>query len=136
MAGAKSDGDKASNTPLLEWIAAGTGLLLTLIMIGVIGREALNGEAERMPVIAVAATAISPAAPGYVLAFEARNRTGSTAAAVEIEATLKDGDTIIDTGKATLDYVPGHGKARGGVFFARDPRRYKFEIRALGFQIP
>ena len=106
------------------------------MMLGVIGREALNGETEQLPVIAVAVTGISPAAPGYVLAFEASNKTGGTAAAVEIEAILKDGDTIVETGKATLDYVPGHGNAKGGVFFAEDPRRHELEIRALGFQTP
>lgn len=132
MAGANAKGE----TPLLEWIAAGIGLLLTLGVLGVIGREALNGETEQLPVIAVAVTGISPAASGYVLGFEASNDTGGTAAAVEIEAILKDGETIVETGKATLDYVPGHGKAKGGVFFAGDPRRYKLEIRALGFQIP
>lgn len=136
MAEHKATSDGKVRTPLLEWIAAGIGLLLTLMMLGVIGREALNGETEQVPVIAVAATGIAPAAPGYVLAFEASNKTGGTAAAVEVEATLKDGETIVETSKATLDYVPGHGKAKGGVFFAKDPRRHELEIRALGFQIP
>jgi uncharacterized protein (TIGR02588 family) len=123
-------------TPLLEWIAAGIGLLLTIAMIGVIGREALSGESEQVPKITVTATSLSPAAPGYVLAFDASNKTGGAAAAVEIEATLKDGHTIVETSKATLDYVPGYGKASGGVVFANDPGRHKLEIRALGFQIP
>ena len=136
MAGANSTGDMTSDTPLLEWIAAGVGLLLTLGVAGVIGREALNGETDELPVIAVATTRIAPAASGYVLGFEASNKTGGTAAAVEIEAVLTDGDAIVETGKATLDYVPGHGKVKGGVFFAKDPRRHHLQIRALGFQIP
>ena len=136
VADAKTSGDGKSKTPLLEWIAAGIGLVLTLIMLGVIGREALNGETEQLPVITVAATEIARAAPGYVLGFEAFNETGTTAASVEIEANLKDGDTIVETSKSTLDYVPGHGKINGGMFFAEDPRRHKLEIRALGFQIP
>lgn len=136
MGRAKSRANGKSQTPLLEWIAAGIGLLLTLGMLGVIGREALNGETEQLPVIAVAATRISPALPGYVVAFEASNKTAGTAAAVEIEAVLKDGEAIVETGKATLDYVPGHGKAKGGVFFLEDPRPHTLEIRALGFQTP
>lgn len=136
MAGVKSRKDAENDAPLLEWIAAAIGLLLILAMLGVIGREALNDETEQLPVITVATTGIAPAAHGYVLAFEASNETGSTAAVVEIEATLKNGDTTVETSKATLDYVPGHGKAKGGVFFVEDPRRHKLEIRALGFQIP
>ena len=136
MAGGKSRKKENSEAPLLEWIAAAIGLLLILVMLGVIGREALNGETGQLPVISVVTTGIAPAASGYVLAFEASNESGGTAAVVEIEATLKDGDTIVETGKATLDYVPGHGKAKGGVFFVQNPRQHKLEIRALGFQIP
>ena len=136
MDDAKFQREGKGETPLLEWIAAGIGLLLTLMMLGVIGREALNDETDQLPVIGVAVTAIAPAAPGYVLAFEASNQTGGTAAAVEIEANLKDGDMIVETARATLDYVPSHGKVKGGVFFSEDPRRHKLEIRALGFQTP
>jgi len=128
--------ERKSDTPLLEWIAAGIGLLLTVMVIGVVGREALTGDTEQLPEIAVAATRIAPSSPGYVLAFEASNETGGTAAAVEIEATLKDGDAIIETGKATLDYVPGYGKVKGGIYFAEDPRQHDLEIRALGFRLP
>lgn len=136
MTRAKSKPAGRGDAPLLEWIAAGIGLLLTLGVLGVIGREALNGESQQLPVISVTATEISLAAPGYVVAFEARNQTGGTAAAVDIEAILKDGEAIVETGKATLDYVPGHGKAKGGVFFTEDPRRHTIIIRALGFQVP
>ena len=136
MAATKLSGDGKGDAPLLEWIAAGTGLVLTLIMLGVIGREALNGETQQLPVITVVATAISPAGSGYVVGFDATNKTGGTAAAVEIEATLKDGETVVETGKAMLDYVPGHGKTRGGVYFVKNPRQHKLEIRALGFQTP
>jgi len=123
-------------TPLLEWIASGIGLLLTIAMIGIIGREALSGESEQVATITVTATSFSQAATGYVLAFDASNKTGGAAAAVEIEATLKDGHTIVETGKATLDYVPGYGRASGGVVFTNDPSLRKLEIRAVGFQIP
>jgi uncharacterized protein (TIGR02588 family) len=136
LADEKPRTDGTAQAPLLEWIAAGIGLLLTLMVLAVIGREALNGESEQLPVISVSATGISPAGSGHVLAFEATNKTGGTAAAVEIEVTLKAGDTIVETGKATLDYVPGHSKAKGGVFFLKDPRRHKLELRALGFQTP
>ncbi len=136
MAAAKFRSDEKGKAPLLEWIAAGIGLILTLSLLGVIGSKALNGETEQLPVITVVATAIAPAAPGYVVGFDATNSTGATAAAVDIEATLKDGQTVVETGKAVLDYVPGHGKTKGGVYFIEDPRRHQLEIRALGFQTP
>lgn len=124
------------DTPPLEWIAAGLGLLLLLFLLAVIGREAINGEAAQLPAIEVAVLGIEPAASGYVVAFEARNRRDGTAAAVTIEGVLKAGGTEIETSSATIDYVPGKGEAKGGLFFSRDPHSATLEVRALGFQTP
>jgi uncharacterized protein (TIGR02588 family) len=129
-------GTKKIDTPPLEWIAAGIGAVLLLFLIVVIGREALNGEAAQLPQIEVAVTGVEPAASGYVVSFEARNRTDGTAAAVEIEGVLKAGGAEIETSSATIDYVPGKGKATGGLFFHEDPRKADLEVRALGFQTP
>ncbi|MFA6113092.1 MAG: hypothetical protein WC729_03850 [Sphingomonas sp.] len=123
-------------TPPLEWIAAGVGAVLLLFLFVVIGREAINGEAAQLPQIDVAVTGVSPAASGFIVAFEARNRTDGTAAAVEIEGVLKAGGAEIETSSATIDYVPGKGKAAGGLFFHEDPRKAALEVRALGFQTP
>ena len=127
---------KKPETPPLEWIAAGLGAALLLFLIVVIGREAINGEAAQLPRIDVAVTDITPSAPGFIVAFEARNRSDGTAAGVEVEGVLKAGGTAIETSSATIDYVPGKGKAAGGLFFREDPRKAALEIRALGFQTP
>lgn len=127
---------KRAGTPLLEWVASGIGLLLTLGMLAVIGREALSREAEQLPAIDVAIQRILPAGSGFVVEFEAVNRSGGTAAAVEIEGELKSGGTSIETSSATLDYVPGHSRRSGGLLFSEDPRRHRIEVRALGFQTP
>ena len=127
---------KKPDTPPLEWIAAGIGGALLLFLIVVIGREAINGEAAELPQIEVAVTGISSAASGFVVAFEARNRTDGTAAAVAIEGVLKGGGAEIETSGATIDYVPGKGSAKGGLFFSKDPRKGAVEVRALGFQTP
>ena len=124
------------DTPPLEWIAAGIGLVLLLLLLAVIGREAINGEAAELPAIEVAILGISPSASGFVVAFEARNRTDGTAASVEIEGVLKAGGAEIETSSAAIDYVPGKGKAQGGLFFREDPRKASLEVRALGFQTP
>lgn len=47
-----------------------------------------------------------------------------------------DRDIIVETSKATLDYVAGYGKAQGGVMFIKDPRQHALVIRAIGFQAP
>jgi len=128
--------NERGGTPVLEWVASGIGLALLLGLLAVLGREAFNREAEQLPAIDVAIRRILPAGSGFVVEIEAVNRAGGTAAAVEIEGALKSGGTSLETSSATLDYVPGHSRRRGGLFFREDPRRHQIEVRALGFQIP
>lgn len=127
---------KRPGTPLLEWIASAIGLLLTLGMLAVIGREAINRDADQLPAIEVAAGRVVATGSGFVVAFEAVNRSGGTAAAVAIEGELKSGETSVETSGAVLDYVPGHSQRSGGLFFRRDPRRHRLELRAIGYQTP
>ena len=125
-----------AKTPALEWIAAAIGLALLGFVAFVMVREALHGDTSQIAAIEVAALRIAPAGSGYVVEFEARNRTKGAAAAVAIEGTLKSGDAEIESSTATLDYVPGQGRVTGGLFFTRDPRKASLELRALGFQRP
>ena len=127
---------KRSGTPLLEWVASGIGLLLILSMLALLLREALSGEAGQLPAIDVAIRRIAPAGSGFVVEIEAVNRSGGTAAGVEIEGQLKSGGASIETSSAVFDYVPGHSRRSGGLFFREDPRRHQIEVRALGFQTP
>ena len=127
---------KRSGTPLLEWVASGIGLVLTLSMLGLLLREALSGEAGQLPAIEVAIRRIAPAGSGFVVEIEAVNGSGGTAAGVEIEGQLKSGGATIETSSAVIDYVPGHSRRSGGLFFREDPRRHQIEVRALGFQTP
>jgi uncharacterized protein (TIGR02588 family) len=128
--------DKAPREPLLEWIAAGIGLVLTLGILVVIGREALSGEMERPPAIHVRVEGVVPSPAGFVVQIAATNRSGATAASVEVEGELKSGDTSVETSGAVFDYVPGHGTRKGGLFFRNDPRLHQLEVRALGYQAP
>lgn len=123
-------------TPLLEWLAAVTGLFLILSVVAVIGREAIREQAADPPAIAIQVGAIGQIADGYVVAFEALNQANGTAVAVEIEGTLMSSSLLVEQSSATIDYVPGHGRTSGGLFFSKDPRKHKLAIRATGFQNP
>lgn len=124
------------HTPALEWIAAGLGLILVLFVAAVIGREALSGESEELPAIEVRVIRVVPAPTGFVVEFEAANRSSGTAAAVAIEGRLGSEADPVETSSATLDYVAGNAEAKGGLFFKQDPGKYPLELRALGFQTP
>ena len=127
---------KRQKEPVLEWIAAGIGLVLTLGMVAIIGLEALRGDADDLPAIEVRPARVTQTQHGYVVEIVATNRSGGTAAAVQVEGALKAGETSLETSSLTFDYVPGHAERKGGLFFTRDPRRHRFEVRALGYQAP
>ena len=127
---------QARREPLLEWIAAGIGLVLTAGILLVIGREALSGETAKLPSIEVRATRIEPAASGFVVEVAAVNVSGATAAIVEVEGVLKLGETPVETSSMAFDYVPGHAERKGGLFFREDPRKHRLELRAMGYQAP
>ena len=135
MAG-RGKSERTPREPLLEWIAASLGLVLTLGMVAVIGQEALRGDADQLPAIEVRATRLASTPSGFVVEIVAANRTGGTAATVQVEGELKDGESSVETSSLTLDYVPGHAERRGGLFFTEDPRRHRLEVRALGYQAP
>ena len=86
--------------------------------------------------IEVRATGIAPSESGFVVEIAAANRSGVTAAIVEEEGLLKSGETVVETSKLTFDYVPGHAVRRRGLFFTRDPRRHRLELRPRGYQEP
>lgn len=123
-----------SQTPMLEWAAAGIGLALIIALVFVISREALREREAEPPSIEIKLGAIRQSASGYMVAFEAINRANGTAAALTVEGTVASGQRIIERSQATIDYVPGHGRAGGGLFFSHDSRRYALSARATGFQ--
>jgi uncharacterized protein (TIGR02588 family) len=131
----RRESDRQS-TPPLEWLASGIGLVLTLGMLGLIGWQAYRGTEAPPPTITVVAERIVQTGSGFVVEVIARNRSPTTAAAVEIEGELKQGGQTVATSKAILDYVPGNSERRGGLFFKEDPRPYQLELRPLGYAEP
>jgi uncharacterized protein (TIGR02588 family) len=131
-----ADTKSRSGAPALEWIAAGIGLMLILGVFAILAREALGGEADQLPAIEVTAGRMTSSGAGFVVEFRAVNRSGGTAAAVEIEGQLESEGAVVETSTAVVDYVAGHGTVEGGLYFSRDPRKYPVKLRALGFQTP
>ena len=116
--------------PLLEWLAAALGLILTLGVMAAIARDAVVPSAGLAPDLVVTATRVRQASAGFLVEFETRNLSPITAAQVTIEGTLPGGETST----ATIDYVPGRSARRGGLYFGVPPRGA--ELRVLGFQDP
>lgn len=120
-----------ARTPALEWLSAATGLVLTLALLALLGKEALLGQRDDVPAVDVRVERVVEKDGVFVVEVEAVNHSGATASAVMIEGRLGEA-----TSNATIDYVPGHSRRRAGLYFREDPRGGPLEVRALGYQEP
>lgn len=125
-----------SKAPALEWIVGGLGVILLVGLLAVIGYDAVRGASRQPPAVVVQTGSISKTGNGFVVEFTARNLSGGTAAALEIEGQLLDGTNVIETSSASIDYLPGHGSAEGGLFYQHDPQGLAIQARPLGYQSP
>lgn len=127
---------KQARRPVLAYLAGAVGLVLTLCLIGFVGWQAALRTGSQNPDIVVVATEVRPASSGFEVAFEARNRSAATAAAVDIEATLEIAGMEPATSRVAIDYIPGKSVARGGLLLPADPRKGRLTLRALGYSEP
>lgn len=132
----RQDGkDKGGATPLAEWLVAALGLLLVLGALAFLGFRALrSGDAP--PDVSVHPQDISKVQAGYRVQFRARNQGDTTAEGVVVEGTLSEGDKVIERSEATVHFVPVRSEREGGLFFKKDPRAFRLELRALGYVKP
>lgn len=124
------------STPLLEWIAAGTGLVLALAICGAIAWQALQGD-DGAPTLVAEVETVTQVDGGYRVEIRARNTSRTAAAQVEIEGRHTAGDRRdVETGRVVFDYLAGRSTRKGGLFFTRDPRSGSLSVRVAGYAVP
>ena len=124
-------GKTTEKTPALEWIAAGLGALVALLILGTIGWQAITGDDDPVPLLSASVESVTPAGAGHVVTVRVTNASSRTAAAVQVEGEI-DGEVS----GATVDYVPGHGEASAGLLVAADPRKSPLKLRVTGYEHP
>jgi uncharacterized protein (TIGR02588 family) len=126
---------RAPDTSTAEWIVAALSAALVLGVVGFLIYDGVRSPATS-PDVTVEVDSIQAAGPGYLVLFRAENRGRGTAAEVVVEGELAADTGRVEASETTLDYVPPGGVARGGLYFERDPRRLKLELRAHGYRDP
>ena len=121
-------------TPVLEWVAAGVGLVVLLATIGFVGAEALRPD-NSPPQVVVERLGVRETDAGYLVSVRATNRGGSAAAQVVVEGELQTGGEP-ETAEATFDFIADHSSREGGLFFQSDPRQGALILRAKGYAAP
>ena len=117
--------------PLLEWAAAGLGLLVLLLMLWVMVSEIASGGDDDVPLLSARIEAVTATPAGNIAQIVVANRSSQTAAAVQVEGKLGD-----EVASASIDYVPGRSEARGGLLFQGDPRTGAVKLRVIGYELP
>ena len=127
------DGERTSPW---EWVTAALGALLVLGVVGYLVYGAVREPARALPALTVQVDTVATHGAGYVVEFRVRNSATATAAAVVIEGTLETDTGTVETSSTTIDYVPAEAARTGGLFFTKDPRRYRLALRPLGYDRP
>ena len=133
MAAAKKPRD--TGIPPLEWAAATIGLALVCGVLGVMVWLGVT-RGETPAEVSVRVETVTPAAGGYVVTIRAVNTGGTTAADVTVEGELRGGGGVAETSTMSFKYLAPHSERRGGLFFEKDPRQFKLELRAKGYEAP
>ncbi|HYJ79902.1 MAG TPA: hypothetical protein VEW03_09895 [Longimicrobiaceae bacterium] len=118
-----------------EWVVAGIGALLVSAVIAFLAYEAVTFEGSP-PDIVVRVDSVSHVGGGYLVHLQARNRGGTTASSVGIEAELRTAAGEVETRSVDIDYIPAHSLRHAGVVFGEDPRGRPLEVRTTGFDLP
>src|SRR5688572_10493179 len=102
----KSHNIEASEPNWLEWV---TGIVSTLIVLGIIGWIAGQAivEQETPPEFRSETLATQAVAGGFRVDFEIFNDGSTTAAGVEVRGELMEAGNPVGDAQVTFDYVPG-----------------------------
>ena len=117
----------AANHPVLQWIMAALGLVVTLTAAGILAWDAMQPPSP--PDLTARVTDTRRAAQGFIAEVEIANLGRATAAAVQVE-----GRSGGQTASATIDYLPGRGRARADLAFSGAPA--PVEARVTGWSEP
>ncbi|WP_181707024.1 TIGR02588 family protein [Chthonobacter rhizosphaerae] len=125
----------ATGTSPVEWAVAGLGGALLAAMIGYLVHDGLTGTGAP-PDISVRTVSVTAVGEGHLVQVLVRNDGDSPAAAVDILAELKDGESLVEDATATLDYLPQQSARPAGFFFERNPADHALTVRATGYVDP
>jgi len=126
---------KHGEPPIWEWIIAATGAILVFVAIGFLVYEAITGESAP-PSLSVSVESVAAVDNGWLVKFRVKNTGDQTAADVNIEGELKNGEQTVETSAATLTYAPSHSEREGGLIFSKNPNQYQLEVRPKGYEKP
>jgi uncharacterized protein (TIGR02588 family) len=124
-----------SHTSRPEWIVAIISTILVLFVLGYTTYEGLT-RGSAPPLLHVQVDSVVQTGEVYVVAFSIGNEGDATAAGVQVEGTLRDGDAVLERSDVRFDFVPVDAVRSGALLFTRDPRQHALRVRPVGYERP
>lgn len=132
----REQGQEQQRPSTAEWVVGIVCALVVLTAVGYLFYQALSGPSTP-PMITVRVEQVVPMrSGGYLVEIRARNEGSGTASSLHVEGTLMRDTTAVEKSTATIGFVPGETEREGGLFFTKDPRKYRLEVRPTGFDRP
>ena len=124
----------APESPLIEWVVSGIGLILVGATVGYMLFAAFTKD-HSPPDIQVDLISVVPLRQGYLAQFRATNHGDQSASGVQITGVHGEGPGAEES-EAMIDFLPAQSEKRGGLFFSREPSPASLSMRASGYQEP
>ncbi len=125
---------EANEPHWIEWVTGAIAAMIVLAVIAWIGKDALM-DSDTSPKLTVNVLQTEKRGDGFQVSFEIQNDSSATASQVNIQGEIGAGSAT-ERVETTLDYVPGHSKARGGMIFRQNPEGKSLVVRATSFSEP
>lgn len=120
----------------VEWVVGIACTLLVLSAAGYLAYRALSGP-ELPPMVTIRVERVLPTAGGgYLVEIKAVNEGSGTAANLMVEGSLMRDTVVVEKSTATIQFVPAETEREAGLYFSKNPRQYRLEVRPTGYDRP
>ena len=126
---------KLASTSAWEWVVAAVGAALVTASIGYLVWYGVT-HPEGVPRLELRQLDTAVAAKGYLVKILITNSGNATAAAVHVEGRLMKDGTVVETGEATVEYVPQHSQREAYLQFYAKPADFKLDLQVKGMAAP
>lgn len=133
--GQSQTAEAAEHISWVQWLFAGVSAALVLGTVAFLVYQAVGGP-NTPPEVTLRVDSVVAQRSGYLVAISAHNAGSATAKGLLVEGELRDESGSVETSQTTLDYVPSDATREAGLFFSRDPRRYRLRLRPQGYDRP
>ncbi len=120
----------------MELAAALLGGAIVIAALTFMIYEAVTAPSDPVPKLVARVDTVVPYPSGYVAEFRAINAGDATAANVQVRGELHADTGVVERSESTVDFVPARSWRKGGLVFSADPRRYRFDVRVVGYDRP